>query len=140
VAVCVAVWFAATGTTNIGKTSCVVGSDQVRAEVQPTRLLELPDYALETRIKITNFSPCELHLVAVKANIKTATLLDGSVYSVGADDAQSFSVVLRPGQQVDLTYVFPPIDRKPASLSVKITLGFEGQGDIQVFEGQIKVP
>jgi hypothetical protein len=119
---------------------CQLGAGQLRANVQPTRLFELPDYALETKITIINSSPCELQLTVIKTKIFNATLTDGTIYEVSTEDSQSISLAIEPGGEVEVTYVFPTIDRKPTSLYVEMTLGFEGQPDIQVFEGQIKAP
>jgi hypothetical protein len=129
-----AVWLAGS------RRGCEIGPGQVSATVQPTRLLEVPDYALETEITIVNSSPCELHLVVIKTKILNATLTDRSNYQIGVDDSQSIDLVVKPGGQTEVTYVFPQVDRRPTSLSVTITLGVEGQRDIPVFEGRIKVP
>jgi hypothetical protein len=120
--------------------ACEVGTNQVRVNVQPTRLLELPDYALETEITITNSSPCELHVVVIKTTIVAATLTDGANYTIGVQDSQSVDLIIKSGGQDEVVYLFPQIDRRPTSLWVQMTLGFEGQADIPVFEGQIVVP
>ena len=129
-----AVWFMGS------KAGCVVHSDQIRAEVEPTRLVEVPDYALEIRIRINNTGPCNLHLMAINTKILNATFGNGTTYKTGIEDSQSIDSIIKPGQDTEVEYLFPPLERRPTSVSVTVTLNFEGLGEVRAFEGQIVVP